>query len=92
MRIPCPYCGERDRLEFSILGEDLGARPDGLDTSPDAMFQYVYGRKNVAGLHDELWYHAAGCHAWLVVRRNTLTHEIAAVHPARDVEAREGHS
>ncbi len=46
---------------------------------------YVYERANPAGKHRELWYHAAGCHAWLVVTRDTTNHKIAAVEPARDV-------
>ena len=34
----------------------------------------------------DLWYHEAGCGRWLVVRRNTLTHEVlgaelALAHP-----------
>jgi sarcosine oxidase subunit delta len=33
----------------------------------------------------ELWYHAAGCHAWLVVSRDTRTHEIFDVKVAQDV-------
>jgi sarcosine oxidase subunit delta len=27
----------------------------------------------------DLWYHEAGCAQWLVVTRNTVTHEIAGV-------------
>jgi sarcosine oxidase subunit delta len=39
----------------------------------------------VRGLHRELWYHAAGCHGWLVVTRDTMSHEIKRVEFARDV-------
>ncbi len=42
-------------------------------------FSYVYLRDNPAGAHRELWYHGAGCQAWLAVERDTLTHAIAAV-------------
>lgn len=84
MRIPCPFCGERDRQEFTVLGEAPSlARPSGLEVNPSTMFEYVYGRKNVAGVHSELWYHGAGCHAWLSIRRNTLTHEVISATPAR---------
>jgi sarcosine oxidase subunit delta len=31
----------------------------------------------------ELWFHTAGCHSWLVVTRDTRTHAISAVEPAR---------
>jgi sarcosine oxidase subunit delta len=47
--------------------------------------RYVFERSNPAGLHRELWYHAAGCHAWLVVTRNIATHAISSVEIARDV-------
>lgn len=59
-------------------------RPEGLDASFDAMLDHVYGRRNVAGAHEELWYHAAGCRAWLVVTRDTRTHEVMAVDVARE--------
>jgi sarcosine oxidase subunit delta len=45
---------------------------------------YVYLRKNPAGEHRELWFHAAGCRAWLIVTRNIQTHEILAAVPARE--------
>jgi sarcosine oxidase subunit delta len=49
------------------------------------MYDYVYPRRNAAGLHREYWYHGAGCHAWLVVERDTNTHDVAKVTAARDV-------
>jgi len=42
------------------------------------MFAYVYLRENPAGMIREHWYHAHGCRNWIVVTRNTMTHEIAA--------------
>ena len=84
MRIPCPHCGERDVQEFSYLGDATLVRPEGPEATPEAMQAYVYLRDNPAGPHRELWYHAAGCHAWLVVTRDTRTHAIAAVEPTRD--------
>jgi len=76
MRIPCPHCGLRDVQEFIYLGDAGQKRPYGMQTSEVAMVDYVYLRDNPRGAHDELWYHGASCHAWLVVRRNTLTHAI----------------
>ena len=84
MRIPCPYCGERDYSEFSYLGDAGFRRPD--PQAPDAArlyYEAVYLRDNPAGPHEELWFHAHGCRSWLRVRRNTLTHEILAVGYAR---------
>lgn len=83
MRIPCPHCGARDVQEFSYLGAADPQRPDGMDASEAAMTEYVYQRENPAGPHRELWYHAAGCRAWLVVTRDTRTHEISGATPAR---------
>jgi methylglutamate dehydrogenase subunit B len=88
MRIRCPHCGERDVQEFAYLGDAAPTRPDGLDATEDTMADYVYLRDNPAGPHRELWYHSAGCHAWLVVTRDTRTHAIAAVEPAREAGLR----
>ena len=71
MRIPCPYCGSRDIAEFAYFGDASLTRPAAED-----MHDYVYLRDNKAGAHHELWYHSAGCHAWLTVTRNVVTHEI----------------
>jgi len=86
MRICCPYCGDRDLHEFVYLGDASLKRPD--PNAPDALEQftaYVYQRDNTAGAHRDFWYHSAGCHAWLVVTRNTLTHEILAVESAKEI-------
>lgn len=86
MRINCPHCGERSLDEYLYLGDATITRPD--PAAPDAAAQfYAYGyeRANVAGPHKELWYHSAGCHAWLVVERDTRTHEISSVASAKDV-------
>ena len=83
MRITCPHCGARDAQEFSYLGAADLKRPEGMAASEAAMATYVYQRDNPAGVHRELWYHAAGCHAWLVVTRDTRSHEITAVEVAK---------
>ena len=75
MRIPCPYCGERDSAEFSYRGDASPSRPE---PGADDFSDYVYLRENPAGLIREHWYHAAGCRKWLVVERDTRTHEISS--------------
>jgi methylglutamate dehydrogenase subunit B len=80
MRIACPHCGPRDLREFSYLGDAAPVRPD--PNAADALERfttYVYLRDNPAGPHREFWYHGGGCQAWLVVTRDTRTHEIADV-------------
>jgi heterotetrameric sarcosine oxidase delta subunit len=80
MRIACPHCGPRDVREFSYLGDATVERPDPQSADALARFtEYVYVRDNPAGPHAEFWYHGAGCQAWLVVTRDTRTHEILDV-------------
>jgi heterotetrameric sarcosine oxidase delta subunit len=79
MRLPCPHCGERRLAEFAYHGDATVKRP----TDPEAFTDYVYLRDNPDGAHCELWYHAAGCHAWLVVTRDLRSHEILSAAPAR---------
>lgn len=91
MRIKCPYCGERDAHEFAYLGDATVKRPD--PAAPDAaslFYDYVYLRDNPAGLHHELWYHSAGCHAWLAVARDTCTHAIEDVRMVGDLAPPQG--
>ncbi len=86
MRLACPHCGERSLDEFTYSGDATVNRPD--FQSPDAMelfITYAFERTNPPGPHRELWYHAAGCHAWLVVTRNVATHDVLSVENARDV-------
>ncbi|NOX40929.1 MAG: sarcosine oxidase subunit delta [Alphaproteobacteria bacterium] len=92
MIIDHPLLGPRDAAEFTYLGDaTLINRPD--PAAPDAadgFYEYLYLRDNPAGEHNELWYHEQGDRAWLVVSRNTLTHEITKVELARDVALRLG--
>jgi sarcosine oxidase subunit delta len=84
MRIPCPHCGERGHDEFAYYGDANLRRPDPARPDAEAIFcEYVYLRDNPAGVHRELWYHAHGCHSWLIVERDTRTHTIGAVTEAR---------
>ena len=85
MRIVCPYCGERGNEEFSYLGDAAPVRPDpGSADAAQKFADYVYLRDNRRGPQRELWYHTAGCHGWLVVTRDTMTHEITRVESVRD--------
>jgi sarcosine oxidase subunit delta len=92
MLINHPLLGPRDIQEFTYLGDaSLIERPDGMaDGAEDAFFDYVYIRDNPAGVHRELWYHEYGDHSWLVVTRDTTTHEITKVELARDVARAKG--
>ncbi len=86
MIIPHPILGPRDAQEFIYLGDAaLMNRPDGMTAGIAAFHAYLYQRDNPAGEHRELWYHEQGDRSWLVVTRNTVTHEITRVELARDV-------
>ena len=76
MRLTCPICGSRDRREFYYKGDAVELdRPD-QGASDAAWDDYLHNRDNHAGEVLDLWHHAAGCGAWLVVTRNTLTHKV----------------
>ncbi len=87
MIIDHPLLGPRDASEFVCLGDAaLINRPDWQSENAEhAFYEYQYLRDNHAGEHRELWYHEYGDNSWLVVTRNTLTHEITTVELARDV-------
>lgn len=94
MIIDHPLLGPRDSVEFTYLGDArMIDRPDPTsDTAARDFYEYGYLRDNPAGWHKELWFHEAGDRSWLVVTRNTLTHEISKVELARDVARSWGRS
>jgi methylglutamate dehydrogenase subunit B len=80
MRIPCPFCGDRDVAEYVYHGDASAGRPHDAAT----FFGYVYLRDNPGGLLEENWYHLHGCHNWLIVLRNTLNHAIVSTRFANE--------
>lgn len=82
LRINCPFCGERDHGEFTYGGDASIAYPP-LDAPLEAWVEGVYVRSNPKGAHRERWQHSDGCRLWLIVERDTLTHAITRVSPAR---------
>lgn len=94
MIINHPLLGPRDQQEFTYLGDAaLIDRPDWqAEGAGQAFYEYLYLRDNPAGEHRELWYHEQGDRSWLVVTRNTVTHEITGVELARDVARAKGRS
>ena len=93
MIIQHPILGPRDAQEFVYLGDaSLIDRPDGMTAGIEVFHEYLYQRSNPAGEHRELWYHEQCDRSWLVVTRNTVTHEITSVELARDVSRSKGRS
>ena len=87
MRITCPICGARDRREFYYQGcASMLTRPLQDETDAD-WADWLHLRDNPAGMTRDLWYHEAGCGAWLAVTRNTVTHEVMSVDLAEAAHA-----
>ena len=82
MRIPCPHCGVRDHHEFHYHSAANIQRPEDADAT--AWANYLYLRDNPRGPNDELWQHVHGCRSWIVVSRDTLTHEVTGVRLANE--------
>ena len=77
LRIVCPWCGPRDEREFRWGGEVPLARPGPPERVSDPEWaDYLFIRTNPKGWTRERWLHALGCRQWLVVVRNTVSHEI----------------
>lgn len=80
--IHCPYCQEdRAEEEFTYSGEAHIQRPSvPEDLSDEHWGYYLFFRKNPRGIHQEMWYHAAGCRRYFHVSRDTVSYEILATH------------
>jgi sarcosine oxidase, subunit delta len=77
--IPCPWCGQRDEVEFRYGGEAHISRADpGADDA--AWADYLYLRDNPKGVIAERWVHQAGCRRWFNLLRDTVSHRIIAVY------------
>ncbi|GAA1225124.1 sarcosine oxidase subunit delta [Kitasatospora nipponensis] len=78
--IACPWCGEREELEFHYGGQAHVAHPADPQGLSDAEWgEYLFVRDNPKGPFAERWSHAAGCRRWFSVVRDTVTHRILSV-------------
>ncbi len=79
LRLHCPFCEEtRDEEEFAWAGEAFIVRPELPDQIDDpAWADYVFMRSNPKGWAWEQWQHVAACRKVFVVKRHTVTHEVA---------------
>jgi heterotetrameric sarcosine oxidase delta subunit len=79
--IRCPWCGDRDEIEFRYGGQAHIAYPDDPEEVDDAEWaELLFLRDNPKGEWAELWSHAAGCRRWFNVVRDTATYRIAATY------------
>ena len=87
LRIACPYCGERDYVEFLYGGDAAKEMPALSDTDIDRWTDFVFFRDDPKGEHTEYWQHQHGCRQWLKVVRHTVTHKVLSVTPASEAGA-----
>jgi heterotetrameric sarcosine oxidase delta subunit len=81
LNITCPFCGEREEVEFTCAGEAHIMRPLAENSITDAEFaDYLFLRDNPKGVFLERWRHAAGCRRWFNVARDTVSHDIIEVY------------
>ncbi len=59
-----------------------------LDAPVEQWHDAVFLRENIRGVQSETWHHVNGCRMWLIVERDTVTHEIHSVRPAHEGIAR----
>jgi len=78
MKINCPFCGPRCISEFSY-GGDASVQYPPLEAPADEWHAAVFLRENIRGRQIETWQHLQGCRSWLIVERDTATHEIFSV-------------
>ena len=72
--------------EFAYAGE-VTTRPVGA-ASLRELTDYVYFRRNVAGVQREWWHHRFGCELWFLAERDTRTNEVLRVELPTTPEAK----
>ena len=81
--IRCPWCGQRDEIEFRYGGQAGIASPADPEALDDPTWaRYVFFRDNPKGPFPERWVHAAGCRRWFDAVRDTVTHEFLDGEPS----------
>jgi len=83
LRITCPWCGPRDETEFMNGGEVRPERPQP-GVSDAEWAAHLFEHANPRGPLRERWLHAYGCRRWFDALRDTVSHEILAVHRMGD--------
>lgn len=68
------------------MGDAVALQRPEPDAGAAAWDDYVHLRENAAGVTRDLWQHEAGCAAWIVVTRNTVTHEVLEAVLATDLK------
>ena len=85
IKINCPILGLRPETEFVYGGDAAVKRPANAEQDMAPWLDYVFNRDNPRGTHREYWQHIQARH-WLVVERDTLTHNVVDVTLAREAQ------
>lgn len=82
LMIYCPHCQEeREEEEFHYAGQANIKRPTMMEEVDDKTFgNYLYFRKNIRGMHTEMWSHAMACRKYFNVVRDTESYRIYATY------------
>lgn len=77
LTIPCPFCGPRSESEFAYCGPKTNRRPeDPAAMSASEWVEHLTVPPNPVGPVLEHWWHVRGCGAWVLIERDTATHEL----------------
>ena len=78
MLIPCPVCGLRDheRVHLWRRRHDRAPGNSPMPTRRAGRTMSTTAR-NPRGPHTEYWHHVHGCRQWMVVERDTQTHDVS---------------
>ena len=77
LKIPCPFCGPRNEVEFVHGGPLKDKRPkDASQLEDQAWIEYLTVPKNPLGPVQERWWHVRGCSSWFTITRDTHSHDI----------------
>ena len=76
MKLPCPYCGEREVGEFRYGGDASKQRPTHGSGSQAEWHDYYFLFDNPKGEHEEYWQHVLGCRRWFKLRRDTSSNTV----------------
>lgn len=79
--ITCPWCGDREEVEFHYGGQAHVAYPaEPAALSDQEWSDYLFVRKNTRGVFQERWCHSGGCRRWFNAVRDTATHTFLGVY------------
>ena len=75
--IPCPFCGPRDESEFAYCGPKFARRPEDAGAiESEEWVENLTVPPNPVGPVLEHWRHVRGCGAWVLIERDTMTHDM----------------